>query len=87
MAEFKDKISTLIASGANNDEIISAFGVNQDSLSSEAVKLISNLIALVVMMQGSIDNLNSNITIMNNTVGEFKEAVTALGTSLREKYL
>lgn len=85
MAEFKDKISALIASGASTDEIISAFGVEPTSLSDEAGRLISNLILLVIMMQGSIDNMNNNMAAMNNTIGELKDAVTALGTSLREK--
>lgn len=85
MAEFKDKISALIASGASTDEIISAFGVEPDSLSSEAGKLISNLIMLVMIMQNSIDNMNENMTRMDNTIGELKDAVTALGASLREK--
>lgn len=85
MAEFKDKISALIASGASTDEIISAFGVEPASLSDEVDKLISNLIMLIMMMQGSIDNMNNNMATMNNTIGELKDAVTALGSSLREK--
>lgn len=85
MAEFKDRISALIASGASTDEIIYAFGVDPASLSDETGKLISNLIALVMMMQDSIDNMNSNMSTMNNTIGELKDAVTALGSSLREK--
>ncbi len=85
MEENKDKLLSLITSGADINEIVSSFGVEPDSLSPETGILISSLVALVVMLQQSLTSMNDNVTRMDNTIGELKDAVTALGSSLREK--
>ena len=85
MAEFKDKLTALILSGASTDEILSAFGVDASSLPPEEAALFSNLIMLIMIMQGSINDMNANMTKMDDTIGELKDAVTALGKTLREK--
>ncbi len=85
MEENKDKLLALITSGADINEIVSSFGIEPDSLSSEAGILISTLIALVLTLQQSVTSMNENVTKMNNTIGELTDAVTALGSSLREK--
>lgn len=85
MAEFKDKLSALIASGASTDEILSAFGVSSDSLDSNTSDFISKLLMLVVMMKSSLDDMNKNMSQMNETISDLKDAVKALDSNLREK--
>lgn len=85
MEENNDKLLSLITSGADINEIVSSFGVEPDSLSPETGILISSLVALILMLQQSVTSMNDNVTRMDNTIGELKDAVTALGSSLREK--
>ncbi len=85
MKENKDKLLSLITSGADINEIVSLFGVEPDSLTPETGILISSLVALVLMLQQSVTSMNDNMSRMDSTIGELKDAVTALGSSLREK--
>ncbi len=85
MAEFKEKLSALITSGASTDEILTAFGVSSDSLTPDVSNFISKLLMLVMMLQGSLDDMNKNMAQMNETVSDLKDAVKALDSDLREK--
>lgn len=75
MAEFKARLSELIASGATTDEIISAFGIDPKTLSADVILLFSNMITLLMMMQGSMDNMNNSITDLKNAVTDLSSAI------------
>lgn len=85
MSADEDRLLALITSGAGVDEIVSSFGIELTSLSQDLRSLVTSLVAIVLVLQKNMASMNDNMTKMDNTIGELKDAVTALGTTLREK--